>query len=36
MITVQSERWTDEPVPGVKELVLQMVKNLVKKYLVKR
>ena len=36
MITVHPQRWTDAPLPWVKELVLQNVKNVVKKLIVRR
>jgi hypothetical protein len=35
MITVHPQRWTDKPLPWIKELVLQNMKNLVKKILIK-
>ena len=35
MITVHPQRWTDKPLPWMKELVLQNMKNLVKKILIK-
>ncbi|MBU8893853.1 MAG: hypothetical protein KOO66_13820 [Bacteroidales bacterium] len=36
MFTFHPQRWTDKPVPWVKELVLQNAKNVVKYYLIKR
>ena len=36
MITVHPQRWTDAPLPWVKELVLQNVKNVVKRAIVRR
>jgi hypothetical protein len=35
MITTHPQRWTDRPVPWVKELVWQNVKNVGKYFLVK-
>jgi hypothetical protein len=35
MITTHPERWTDRPLPWVKELVWQNVKNVVKFFLIK-
>ncbi|MEA3317400.1 MAG: hypothetical protein U9R54_05545 [Bacteroidota bacterium] len=35
MFTFHPQRWTDKPLPWVKELVLQNTKNIVKKFLVK-
>ncbi len=32
MINVHPQRWTDKPLPWVKELIGQNVKNVVKKY----
>ena len=31
-LNIHPQRWTDKPLPWVKELVWQNVKNLVKKY----
>lgn len=36
MITVHPQRWTDDYALWTKELILQNVKNIIKKYLVKR
>lgn len=35
MITVHPQRWSNKPVPWFKELVLQNLKNVVKRYLIK-
>jgi hypothetical protein len=32
MLNIHPQRWTDRPLPWIKELVWQNVKNLVKKY----
>ena len=34
MMTFHPQRWTDKPVPWMKELLLQNVKNVVKKFLI--
>jgi hypothetical protein len=36
MFTFHPQRWTDKPLPWVKELVLQNVKNVVKRWVVRR
>ena len=36
MINTHPQRWTDKPLPWVKELVWQNVKNLAKKFIVSR
>jgi hypothetical protein len=36
MMTVHPQRWTDDPVAWTKELVLQNIKNVVKRILVHR
>lgn len=36
MITVHPQRWTNQPLPWIKELVWQSVKNAVKYFIVKR
>ncbi len=35
MITFHPQRWTDKPVPWMKELLLQNVKNVIKKILIR-
>jgi hypothetical protein len=35
MMTFHPQRWTDKPLPWVKELVMQRVKNVVKRVVVK-
>jgi hypothetical protein len=35
MITVHPQRWTDAPLPWVKELIMQNMKNVVKRLLIK-
>jgi hypothetical protein len=36
MFTFHPQRWTDEPLPWLKELVMQNVKNVVKRWVVRR
>jgi hypothetical protein len=36
MFTFHPQRWTDKPVPWMQELVLQNVKNVVKRWIVRR
>ena len=36
MINVHPQRWTDRPLPWVKELILQSIKNCIKSIIVKR
>ena len=36
MMTVHPQRWTDDPVAWVRELVLQNLKNVVKRFLIAR
>ena len=36
MINMHPQRWTDSPLPWVKELVWQNVKNVVKRIVVRR
>jgi hypothetical protein len=36
MMTFHPQRWTDKPLPWLQELVLQNVKNVVKRWLVKK
>jgi hypothetical protein len=36
MFTFHPQRWTDKPLPWMRELVLQNMKNVVKRFLVKR
>jgi len=35
MITVHPQRWTDKPLPWLKELVWQNTKNVIKRFIVK-
>ena len=35
MITVHPQRWTDRPLPWIKELACQNVKNVIKRYMIK-
>ncbi len=32
MITIHPQRWTDKPMPWIKELVMQNIKNVIKRY----
>jgi hypothetical protein len=34
-MTVHPQRWTDDPVAWVKELVFQNVKNIMKRWMIK-
>ena len=36
MFTFHPQRWTDKPIPWVKELVFQNLKNQIKKYYIKQ
>ncbi len=36
MMTFHPQRWTDKPVPWIKELVMQNIKNQIKKYFIIR
>jgi len=36
MITVHPQRWTNKPLPWLKELLLQEAKNEVKRFIVKK
>jgi len=36
MITVHPQRWTNKPLPWLKELLLQKAKNEVKRFIVKK
>ncbi len=35
MLNIHPQRWTDRPLPWVKELVWQNVKNVIKRYMIK-